>query len=110
MSLASILPPVASVATLLAVLALIVVAVMTSRREQGQHRRSSDTLWRELCRAHGLSRHEARLLRRTAERAEVAPPTMVFVEPQSMQWAGEQAGDDAEALGRLRQRLFGLDA
>jgi len=61
--------------------ALAVAAVVASRRQQGQRDRSSDGLWHDLRRAHGLSRRETRLLREAAERASLNPASLVFMEP-----------------------------
>jgi len=60
---------IATIATFVGVVVLAVMAVSAMRRHEGRHLRSSDALWDDLRRGHGLSRGETRHLRTIAERA-----------------------------------------
>lgn len=74
-------------------IALAVTAIVVSRREEGRHTRSSEALWHDLRRAHGLSRREVRILRRAAEKAALDPRSLIFVEPHVLM----RLADDNEA-------------
>ncbi len=80
-----------------------VVSIAVSRRNNGQHTRSGDELWRELGRVHRLSWLESRRLRRAAEQAGLDPMALVFVEPHVLQQAIDAVGRQSSAGKRLSQ-------
>ena len=82
-----------------------VVLVGASRRQEGQHNRSSEALWDELREAHGLSRREAEALRKVAEESSLEPASLIFVEPHVLKGAAA-GGAGAEALAERGTRLF----
>jgi len=97
---------VATIVTFLGIAALAVAAVVASRRHQGQHHRSPDALWAELRRAHGLSRREARLLRRAAERAQLDPAALIFMEPHVLMRLADDRSADRADLRELMSKLY----
>ena len=96
---------VATTATLLGLIALAVAAVVASRRYEGRHNRVSEGLWSELVRAHGLSRHESRLLRRAAARASLDPESLIFVEPHAVRRLRDDPAEPVDAR-ELLARLY----
>ncbi len=105
--LPSVLSDTATIVVFAALVVLAATAVVASRRHEGQHRRSSDALWRELCRAHGLSRREEKLLRKAAESAELDPKSLIFVEPHLLRrLIGDATGEDGPGR-KSGRRLLG---
>ena len=94
-----------TLAVFVGLIALAVTAIVVSRREEGGHNRSSEALWHELRRAHGLSRREARLLRRAAERAALDPRSLIFVEPHVLMRLVE---DDAASRAEIQDLMSRL--
>ena len=70
---------------------------------------SPRSLFRELCRAHSLSRPRRRLLKRLAAARAVSPPALLFVQPECFALAGlpDDLASQAEEIALLEQRLFG---
>jgi len=97
---------VATIVTFLGLAALAVAAVVASRREAGQRDRSSDALWHDLRRAHGLSRREARLLREAAERASLDPVSLVFMEPHVVMRLVDHQQADRSEVQELMSKLY----
>jgi hypothetical protein len=71
---------------------------------------SPPELFRELCRAHGLSWSTRRLLKRLAAEWQMSSPARLFVEPDRFnaaclpaEW---QEPENAEQLDRLSKKLF----
>ncbi|MBN2583315.1 MAG: hypothetical protein JXL80_09610 [Planctomycetes bacterium] len=92
-----------------AIICFAVVAVVLSRKLDGQHHRTSDHLWHELQQAHGLTRKQARRLKKAAEKAAVDPESLIFVEPHILQQALRDAADDSprrRELEQLTSRLY----
>jgi len=87
-------------------IALAVAGIVASRREQGQHNRSSAALWDDLRRAHGLSRRQARLLRKAAEAASLDPRSLIFVEPHVLLRLVDQSPAERAEIQQLMSRLY----
>lgn len=97
-----------------AVMAVLVVAavlwqLLTSRTYGRLPSNSSRSLFRELSRAHGLDRSRRRLLKRLAAAQGVAPPVLLFVQPERFALVGlpEEMYEHAADIEELEQRLFG---
>jgi len=86
--------------------ALAVAAVVASRRDEGQHHRSSDALWHDLRRAHGLSRREMRLLREAAERASLDPVSLIFMEPHVLMCLVDEQRASRTEVQQLMSKLY----
>lgn len=98
---------VATIATFAGVVVLAVMAVAAMRRHEGQHLRSSDALWGDLRRAHGLSLGEARYLRGIAERAALRPEALIFIEPQALMRLSDKDPESQAMVGELTSKLYG---
>jgi hypothetical protein len=98
----------ATIVTFAGVVALVVMAVVAMRRHEGQHRRSSDALWDDLRRAHGLSRDEARYLRATAERAALGPEALIFIEPHALMRLSDKDPESQAMVGELMSKLYSI--
>lgn len=83
--------------------------LVTSRAYGRLPSNSPRGLFRELCRAHGLDRAGRQLLKRLAVARGVAPPVLIFVQPECFAAAGlpDDLSDQADAIARLEQKLFG---
>jgi len=100
--------------TILAAIALVVAGAIVwyrSSRRPPIHFScdSSARLFRELCRAHGLSSASRRLLKRLAAARNIATPALLFVDPQHFDAKTLPTAIRASEteLGRLHDRLFG---
>jgi hypothetical protein len=91
------------------VTSVVLWQLVTSRAFGRLPSNSARGLFRELCRAHGLDRSGRRLLKRLAAARGVAPPALIFVQPQCFAVSGlpDDLNDQAEAIATLEQRLFG---
>jgi len=92
--------------------AVIVGGWIASRLFKVRERRKTNSpraLFRELCRAHGLSSSERNLLLRLASRQAPYNPAGIFLEPQhfDLDHLPAAAAADVEEVKRLRERLFG---
>ncbi|HOI54690.1 MAG TPA: hypothetical protein PLP01_05540 [Phycisphaerae bacterium] len=93
----------------LVIIGFMVTAVVLSRKLDGQHHRTSDHLWDELREAHGLTRRQARCLRKAAEKAHLDPESLIFVEPHILQQALRDTAADSPRrrdLEQLSLRLY----
>ena len=97
---------VATLVTFIGVIALAVAGVMAMRRQEGQAGRSSDALWNDLRRAHGLSRRQVRLLRQAAERAGLKPESLIFLEPHVLMRLVDEPGVPRTEVHELMSRLY----
>jgi hypothetical protein len=89
---------------------VMLIWLRASRREKRPFStNSSARLFRELCRAHGLSYANRRLLKRLAAARGLAGPAFVFVEPKHFDTANLPDGlqNSADDVRRLRAQLFG---
>jgi hypothetical protein len=70
---------------------------------------SAAQLFRELCRAHGLSHSHRRLLKRLATARRLTSPALVFVEPKHFDTTNLPASllPSAKELQHLSAQLFG---
>jgi len=92
--------------------AVIAGGWIASRLFKVRERRKTNnprTLFRELCRAHGLSSSERNLLLRLASQQAQYHPARIFVEPQlfDLNQLPPAAAGDVDEVKRLRERLFG---
>ncbi len=80
---------------------------VSSRERRGYY--DAHALFRELCRAHGLDFRSRRLLRRVAQRQQLALPARLFVEPQRFDAAiyDSDLAEHREQLEQLRTKLIG---
>ena len=97
---------VATLVTFIGVIALAVAGVMAMRRQEGQGNRSSDALWNELRRAHGLTRRQVRLLRQAVERAGLKPESLIFLEPHVLMRLVDEQGVRRAEVHDLMSRLY----
>jgi len=103
----------ASILAMLALLAIVVMGVwVASRWFQARERRRSNcprALFRELCRAHGLSSGDRNLLLRLASQQNPYNPAAIFLDPQCFEadQLPPAAVGDIENVKRLRELLFG---
>lgn len=102
---------------LAAVAALIVAVVFVlyfslDRRDRQRKRNSPHGLFRELCKAHDLTRAERRLLESVAARRHLADPGQLFVRPELLEAEpGKPANAERLALAQaLAAKLFGRPA
>ncbi len=85
-------------------LAIGVLIAIVSRYLNARDRRYCNPkgLFVELCKAHGLSRGDAMLLRRIAKSQQVGQPAMLFLDPDRF------SEDDGEGeVSLLRDKIFG---
>lgn len=84
----------------------LVVTWLNRRRQRRRH--APRKLFRDLCKAHQLTRRQRRMLWRLAQRRQLPQPALLFLDPQS--WGLEQAeslGAEAQReLTALQRRLF----
>lgn len=99
---------IATIVTFAGVVALVVMSVVAMRRREGQHLRSSDALWNDLRRAHGLSRDEARYLRATAGRAALGPEALIFAEPHALMRFSDKNPESQAMVGALMSKLYSI--
>lgn len=92
-----------------AVVGALLWQLFTSRAGGLLSSNSPRGLFRELCRAHGLDRPQRRLLKRLAAVRGVAPPVLLFVQPE--RFTAIDLPDDLSAqameIARIEQVLFG---
>jgi hypothetical protein len=102
-----------SVLAMCALLAAVIVGGwVASRLFKVRERRRTNcprALFRELCRAHGLSSHDRNLLLRLASQQTPYNPAGIFLGPHlfDVDHLPPAAIGDAEAVKHLRDRLFG---
>ena len=101
------------IVTSVLVAGLILWQLIASRAYGRFPSNSPHSLFRELCRTHGLDRTRRRLLKRLAVARGIAPPALLFVQPECFATTNLSVdlSDQAEEIAELGVRLFGeLDA
>jgi len=104
--------PRSAAAMCLLLASVIVGGWVASRLFKVRERRKMNcprTLFRDLCRAHGLSSSERNLLLRLASKQSPYNPAGIFLEPQNfdVDHLPPAAAADVDEVKRLRERLFG---
>jgi hypothetical protein len=90
-------------------IAVVCVAIRVASRMQHRRRYNSHaSLFRALCRLHGLDRRARRLLRQVARRRKLPHPARLFTEPHWLDPSGLPRGlrRRAAEIAFLRNRLF----
>ena len=102
-------------AVVITVVSVAIIVRLLNKRKQMEVNRPQG-LFRELSRAHGLTRGEDKLLREVAAGLRLDHPSRLFLEPglfdrvfEESQFAAWQVGEKRESLLALRDRLFGTE-
>ena len=90
-------------------LALLWLGIVLAERWRGfwlLKSQSPRALFRELCRAHALSRSQRQLLREISQQFPLEQCCQVFVDPQLLEDYARAQADHAEGTRKLRRLLF----
>lgn len=91
---------------------LAILARVIARREARQVYNSPRALFRALCAAHELDRHDRAVLRKVARHYGLAQPAQLFVEPERFAAAGKNSDLNhlREHISDICRRLFAISA